>query len=331
MSAEHSSGFEHQPGPAPEVIIPDIEQVRDSFRAYPSDYQLEKTMHVLESTQMAQLEPSVRAEQIEVLSQGTLRGREIGMPEVLRSAQGEIAERHYIAKLLIQSPETAEVLVENAVAGFHATNSYSLAGIIESGAMYSGIELHEQGKAANGTGDAALNGKGQTTISFGVMHSVERNTSTWSKGEKTCSDEEVRKQLAEDVDSARQLLSEMEPGSRGEPKMKAALHNAALMLKNYKQNPNSLASTMLRHRFPVVVGVSTDFVRISEETREKGNILIGEPYFGEFRPNAQEIPLDVLPVIGVPNQHVKNVTELLAMFSHDKTQVVALEDLLEVA
>jgi hypothetical protein len=331
MSPENTSHFEDRLGPLPQQDPEALSRIEDSFRYGASQRQLERIVTIVTSPQIANLEPEARANQHEVLTQGTLHGRTIGMPEAQRNAQDEIDERLFMAKLLIKSPQTAEAIAEAGIAGFHATSSFGLAGIVESGAMYQASVLHAKGKASRGAGDAAVNGKGQTTMSFGSMHAVKRNVETWGGPDVTQTDSEAREQLAKDVDDARHLLAEMEPDTRGEKLMRAALHNASLLEHGYKSDPNSLASTMLRHRFPVVVGVNAEFVRSAEETREKGHLLIGERYFAEFRPNADEIPMEALPVIGVPANYVDDTKKLLAQFGREGVNIVALEDLLEVA
>lgn len=326
MPAEQPSRLEERLGPLPEVNPGAISELQDSFYRHVEPHQLEKISYLIASPELARLDADVRADQQEVLAQGTLHDKPVGMIEALRTGQAEIDERLFIARVLMKSPSTAETLVEGQVAGFHATNSYALAGIIEGGAMLSGRSLFEQGKVAgSGAGDAAVNG--QPSISFGTMSKVEHNLGWWSGKYEVLTDSEVRERLQLGVQGAREALAEMDEGTRGEGLVKGALRNAAQLLHNYKEDPDSLSSTMLRHKFPVVVGINADFIREAEDTRERGHLLIGESSMGEFRPNAGEIPIEALPVIGVPANHVQDVEQLLFEFGRQGVKVVAIEDL----
>lgn len=289
-----------------------------------SDYHNQLLTNALASVREDVGTPEQKSAKTEILANGTLSGHEIGMPEVYRDAGAAVRDRIWMSRLVDSAPEAAQILAEREVVGFHATGSYALAGLIEGGALLSGRQLAESGKASiSGAHDSHV--KGQGSISFGILSETQHNSEQWGDPDEVISSEEVIVKLKNDIDQSESLAQEFVEGNKMRTQLQRLGNNMRQALAEFEAHPNSLAATMMRHKFPVAIGVSRSFVRQTEATRLSGDLLIGQSYYGEFRPAADALPINEVPVIAVPPEKIEPVRKLLALFNHEHVAVVSLE------
>lgn len=273
------------------------------------------------------LDEDTRGEAIEVLTKGTLSGAEIGSSYVNRNIVSEWNEREYLANMLMsgdQSKEAAKAIIEKGVCGFHSTRSQALAGMLESGALMSAYALNEKGHIMVTGEHYYQKPEGQDTISFSNL-AESRNAALDHAGEHGVK-VRAHETVLEDMRAAMNQMSELDDGSRSD-NIKQAVGRYQAAIQSLEANPDSLFAALNKHEFPVMVGISKDYIEESEDRREKSHLLRGVSHLGEFRPVDTEIPLAALPVVAVPAEVVAPVTELFRMFGHPDTKIVAFETL----
>ena len=272
-------------------------------------------------------DPQKAAHIHEVLINGTYDGKEIGLREAHRNAFVEADDRIWHVALINHKPELAETIIEQEVAGFHITGSYALAGVLEDGALMSSKALEAEGKTSvTGQHDIAA---AQSSISFGSVKEIVRNADAWGGPNDVRTNEQVIADFEKEIEEAEAGKAMSVEGTRGFYLYDFVSRHARQAIAEFQQNPNSLQSTLLRYRFPVAFGVSRSFVRESEKERGNGHLNIGTSDFGEFRPAADYIPMEALPVIAVPADKVQPVSQLLKEFGYDSA-VISLDDFRQV-
>lgn len=269
--------------------------------------------------------PEQKSLETEVLANGTYKGHPVGLRELSYGAHSEALDRIWLSKVISNDPETGKLIGEHEVVGFHATSSVALAGLVESGALKSGRALQEEGKAVvTGAHDAA---KGSSAISFGSLEKTDQNVSSWAGPERMRTSEEVAEELTNSAAETESLAAEFVEGSKQNTRLKHVAENFRQALAEFQADSNSLSATMMRNQFPMAIGIARSYVEATEPVREHGRFHNGQSYMGEFRPASENIPLEALPVIGVPKDKVEAVKKLLEIFKHDNVVVVPLESL----
>lgn len=302
--------------------------LQQNTQYYVGPYNTEHVNQTLQEIAKSDDTPEQKGAEMDVLVNGKAFGHEVGLASIQRGASDVMDDRHWLANVMHADLETAKVIAEKHIVGFHAANSLTLAGFVEEGGLISGKELDRRGRATpNGQHDAYTDGQG--TISFGKLGATEINTRNWAGPNRTHTHEQATQQLHDAVAQAEDDVASQKEGTRGHTLLSNILRNQILARDTYLSNPNSLAATLTRNQFPVVFGVTAEFVKAQEESRTKGTLMTPRgSEWGEFRPNANEIPVNALPVIGVPADRLEGVRKLLDQFGHQDITVVPLESLL---
>ena len=301
--------------------------VESSSRYHIPEYALADLCSTAETIVSSDISQEQKDAAAEILLYGTLEGKEVGMPEVVRDGQSAVQERIWTAKLMASHPEVAQTVVEKEIAGFHATGSFALAGLIEEGALLSGRKLRESGKASV-TGAHDAHEDGQPSISFGALHATKHNVEAYGGQHRKRSHAEVSADLHGQIEGAKKMSADYAGNTKMHKILAGIVHNAELALSDYEHDPDSLAATMMRWQFPVAIGVNRSFVRAKEAERQHGSLRHGQSGdFAEFRPAADIIPIEALPVIAVPTDKMRPVSELLGKFGHAQVSVVSLESI----
>lgn len=316
-------------GPSPAEWSPTTyhatgEGISGSIAGHVSEYDQNMLVTALHEAADSDDSEVQKSSETEILANGTLHGQEVGMAEVYRDANQVARDRLWMANLVHTAPEIADILAEREIVGFHATGSFALASLVESGSLLSGRQLAETGRASI-TGAHDAHSAGQSSISFGQLSETQHNIEQYGGQDLKLSSEEVVANLTYEVMDSAKMAEEFPVGSKLNVSMRRLSENFRQALTDFQANPDSLAATMMRNKFPVAVGITRGFVRQAEAERQKGNLKIGQSYYGEFRPAAEVIPIEALPVVVVPADKVEPVRQLLAMFKHDQVAVIPIE------
>jgi hypothetical protein len=267
----------------------------------------------------------------EIIARGTLHGEEVGMQAARKNGTAIINERRWAAVMRTRHPNTLQTLVDQEVAGTHASGSFALAGFIQDGEFYSGWGLHERGKASiTGAHDGTPSGNPQRGIAFGSLDQTRHNVEVWGAPSRDLTDAEVVAELQQAIANARNDLATQQAGGRLHTQALARVHNAELALHHFQTQPQTLTSALMRHQFPVVFGVRRSFVQQAEGQRaaDYPPLHWGEGDYGEFRVAADAIPSGKgISVIGVPAKEVATTKQVLQQFGRHGVEVVPLEEL----
>lgn len=273
----------------------------------------------------------------EILASGTINGEGIGSDIVRRNVNQATEERLLMARLVErggQSQRLAEIIAEWGVCGFHGTNQSALAGMLEAGALLSAQDLNEAGDhMVSGEHVYSEEEGGQSTISFAALGDsprVMQNYAGPATYELFSSDEAAQKRLDEAVEMnqlADQIVSQYGEGSLVVQHLRDGAERKQRMAGHIKNNPDSLRAIFERTRFPVVVGVTGDFVERSVETGATSHATLLSNVakdLGEFR-IAEKIPMGEIPLILVPEVIAPWTKEVLRRQGYGDIEVQPLE------
>lgn len=273
------------------------------------------------------IDTETRHQAAEVLKIGELDGHTIGMDDVNRNVVNEWDERTYIARLLIAGPEgkaAAEAIAEKGICGFHSTRSQALAGILESGKLMAASRVEENDQHMVTGEHIYQGGNDQAMISFSNLAETKQSALNYAgyHGVKERDHQTLLQDMRNKVGQLSEYVGEDTPFSRV-ARAYARRHEAAI--QHIEENPESLFAILSKHEFPVMLGISKEYVLETERTRQKHHLLQGVASLGEFRPADDIIPLDALPVIAVPEEVIAPVTELFRTYGYPDTKVVSFE------
>lgn len=100
-------------------------------------------------------------------------------------------------------------------------------------------------------------------------------------------------------------------------------------IRKLVKSPESVSAELSADPFPVIVGISRDFVRSTVPAKGASrNLSLGADDMAEFRPFADEIPLAALPLIAVPFENIEQVSALFKAQGYSANEIVAMEDLI---
>lgn len=262
----------------------------------------------------------------EILTRGTAGDMPIGLPDVIGDAYGEMEERIAFANLTVEDPETAKIVRD--IAGFHATNSGALGCMLElsEGSLVAAYARDQKGlPAVSGAGDTKVTGKSQSTISFGTLSGLKGNVGRYGGPIEDLTHEEVVRNFEANIESGHKFVDDFGP------QFIPMVNQDQAALADYRGNPDSLRATLQRHRFPVAIGVKSDFVRAVEEDRDNGRLIKGASGMTEFQPFTQEVPIDQM-VLAVPRNCILFIKQSLKALGYQQhVDIVPLESLIEAS
>ncbi len=267
----------------------------------------------------------------EILQTGKDGGVEVSYDGyVARNPTDETFVRLKMAELSVYSPNTYEALRDQHVIGFHGTRSVALAGMMRTGKLVSARIANQLPDVHMGTGEHyAQSVSGQDSISFSHMGALDTvGTYAGERTDVTHTPESLAMSLRQTIAEAKAYDG---PSDNIAEHIQAAGRRAEEALDILTNKPKGLEATLMLNDFPVMVGISADFLESSEANPspavKHGRIKTGETSMGEFRPMVPEIPIDEgLPVFAVPAARVEGTQKLLRQFGHNTT-VVPIEDL----
>lgn len=317
--------FTYEGDVAPDVYTkPEIDGDSFSYAYHEQGYAAESI-----AKRIAQLEGSTDVEKsaLEILARGTLNGEDVEPRDVLRDSTAEADYRMALADIFLRNPATGELLVDKRVAGFHGTSSSALAGMLGHGGMVSARELNSR-EAVMATGEHYAQGpEGQGSISFSHIGSLDTAVG-YAGSSKELTQDQIVEELSQERQKGLSLLEQMkdEPISKV---IESLLVNNDRVMKEVTTHPDGLFAQLSRDRFPVLAGVSYDFVVDTiPESSTNGfgrSVTHGVGEMGEFRPFPEEIPFSALPVFAVPEAKVRLVRGLLDTYGHKDVEVIPLE------
>lgn len=265
---------------------------------------------------------------IEMIGRGSLQGVGLSLPEVSRNAGSELRSRMYMAKLMEDHPATAEAMIKNDIIGFHGGRSLALAGVIEKGALLSGRKLREAGLPAINGEHIYQHEKGQPTVSFSSLDETEAALYyAGSKNKNVKTPKDVLGELSIIKQALQEIIDASDVGDKLKQKVAAQIKDTENAEAELRERPNSLMSLMMRYDFPVMFGISGQYVKEAESRREKYDLLYGQRAIGEFQPAGDSVPLSALPVIAVPKQYIEAVNQVIAGENVQGVTIVPIEDL----
>lgn len=287
----------------------------------------------------------------EIVRQGTDNGQSLEPCLVSRNADDQLDCRETLASWKVRQPAIYEAITAQNVVGFHGTRSATLAGLLEHGGLMST-------RHSTGLGDKApvmtagehiyQSPEGQKGVSFSNLAHLD------SAGNYAGSGESHRRTPDEVVANLDYQITEFEKYARQFEatggKMSAVMRSAAARIQKARQEfvtkPDSLASVLMKHDFPVMVGIDGTYIAehpyYEKRQSQPGTgdastaeylddrhrqVWLGVGDMGEFRPVGQFIPTEALPVVAVPAERVESVQTLFKMHETPVT-VVPIEDLL---
>ena len=253
-----------------------------------------------------------------IVLQGKLGETEI-TPLMGRYHISELYEKRMrLLEILQEDKALAETLVNQHIAGFHATKSGSLWGILHHGALLSAAEARLRGQILS-TGERTFSPReGQPTISFADWRhrkSIDRYAGKTHPLELS----ELEKTRKEMIDAAKTL----NPSSKNilDTNLMLGADDIQKLVDYVLANPNSKEAELIIENFPIVFGVDIEGLpsceRInwtSEPDSIKTKVIEIAPgdIRGEFLISGKELPLSRVPAVGVPAERIEGVKALFA-------------------
>lgn len=301
------------------------EQLTTHYHLRDPDYAMAKLGEL--SGQAETLDQATKVQ--EIITQGKDGAHTLPDALVSRDGDSEMEFRLKMAELFVKVPETYEALRDHNIAGFHGTRSITLAGMLEVGGLVSTARANAlDTKPLLVSGEHIYQGKeGQSSISFSqIGYEDQAGSYAAYKRDTVHTTEEKLRILKDEVAQFDDFIAQ---GSSFAAVAEAGKARHLKAVEELTAHPDSLRSTLLRHDFPVLVGISADFLEQDEEANGGArNLQHGQSSMGEFRPFSQEIPMDALPVLAVPRDKMTGVKQLFAIHGHPDLAVVPLEDLM---
>jgi hypothetical protein len=251
---------------------------------------------------------------------------------VARDAYNELQIRKKMAEIAVKSPGTYEALRDGHVVGFHGTRSIALAGMMRTGKLMSARSVNgvaESDGIHMGSGEHGFqSAEGQESMSFSHLGALDSaGNYAGERVDATYTPDEVAERLRESIVGYAEYDGRTDRVGRIFQAAKKRTENALGIITN---KPKGLEATLMLNDFPVLVGVSADFVMAAEDNPSPDVKHIrthtGESSMGEFRPLATEAPLTALPVFAVPRVRMEGMQRLLRQFGHGNN-VIPIEDL----
>lgn len=265
---------------------------------------------------------SESAEVKELLLRSSLRGKPYDSRGFTRRGQ-ELAIRHKLADIYETAPETAAILVDKEIMGFHGTKSVALADILEQGALLSAAEANARGLSVV-TGEHLFQPEtGQRSISFSSLAEPEHALTYAGSESAEKSPPAAFAQLEDTIIEMRASLPEFH--GRARKILQAQIANRQLLLDELKTKPDSLRSKLYRQDFPVLLGVSREGALKTEKTNWQPLDGTTSDY-AEFRAGSEEIPLSDM-VVAVPRSKLDFTRQLFEERGFDPSNVIPIEDL----
>lgn len=264
-------------------------------------------------------------EQVAAAAEITLTGHYHGnpLPELLgrSDASDEYAKMQQFIGIAVSEPELAHDIVANNVAGFHASNSSSLLGVLKYG-LLSSREARSH-RLALGSGERTFTNHSASApafISFADWRSPE-TLSQYAHGgaEHPMQYEDYLTQIS----NLEKGIAHMESETNARD---VFVKNARLVLEDTKHvamqlynDPDSLASHLIKANFPVLYGVDISgysHIESSALIRDTstGPLLaecVTSDSQGEFAIFNGNVPPESIPVIAVPEHWVTTIRELI--------------------
>ena len=261
-------------------------------------------------------------------------GQELRTDEVARNVGDEIEARKRLAYIAANHPETYTVLRDNGTVGFHGTRSSALAGILMTGELRSAKAMHED----TDSGAFMLSGEhvfqaaeGQGSISFsGLSDLVTPKYFAAADLNQTKNTETVIAELHREADKLIRDAEARDLQGQNLGGVYKALHKQyERAIGAVEAHPDGLEATLLKNNFPVLIGLSGDFVEAAEAAPDPNvphtRTISGQSEQAEFRPLASRIPIKNL-IFAVPADRVDGMRRLLDMF-HCDNSIVAIDAL----
>ncbi len=268
----------------------------------------------------------------EIALSGTLGGVEI-TPVYGKSNVGDPFRK--VAQLLgiyNQDPETAKALVENRIAGFHATQSSALYGIVTHKAILSAQTARSRGTVLSSGEKLFSSVEGQQSISFGDWRAPETIAQYAESGMQYNSVEGIERRVQE-LQTLEAEMGHLDQDGRMRTNIRQSIQDLRETALLIQKNPKSVQSRMLLANFPVALGVNVDDIPavdlIVEHNKARNEIVQRVPgdIVGEFMYFGPEMPLDRVRVIAVPKEKIKETKIFLATHGVDHIQVVDISPL----
>lgn len=363
----HTQFTEHQPQPQPITLVevnnhwnqasdPSALAGEGGYRPLTADeaYDAISSAHYIGRSQenstadwLASMDDSTRENVVNILVHSQLGGWPV--PEARGQRSSNKANQWRLASIYAHDPETAELIAENNIIGFHGTRSSSLVDILEDQALLTAYEANKRGRTIT-TGEL-VNGlsDGDRQVAFANWaspHSLDR----YAGPAEPLTLEALEEKIAENEKNKAYYIEVFgEPDEAENPvyydRMQVVSHRIELLKQEAQfvaDNPDSLRASLILANFPISFGLSgngytefDNYIQLSNDNEaNRESAIVKFPYApassdidGEFAA-AANVDLTRCPVVAVPSEYMGTLHTLLENYGNGyRPRIVPLESL----
>lgn len=279
---------------------------------------------------------------LELLSTGTVKGKEIPMPMGKYNWHSRFEKALKILDIYVKNPQLAEYLVENEILGVHCTQSGALPGIVDHHALLSAKEANDRGLALS-TGERTFSKKGgQNSISFADYYATE-SIKEYALPNNTPNS---LTKLKKDLESTQEYLNDISEHPDKYPSYLTSdhpfVHNAQARMKDLREtialieeSPDSIDAQMVLRGIPIALGVVAGNMEIKESLYGLANkstecfvAAVSSDIKGEFIFKGNELPLENVKIIFTTAQNIEYIKKYLEQKGINHIEVGNIEDIL---
>ncbi len=269
-------------------------------------------------------DPDTTAVVFEIVQNNSLFGHEITPVMGKHSYTDERNKQTRLLSIYERDPETAKLLVDEDIAGFHGSRSGALFGILRHDGLLSAAESRNRGQLIS-SGEKTYSRKGgQRFISFADWRAPESLT---KYAHSSNSEPLTIPALEETVETLKKGYIEYQAlWGDDHPFVYNVLHQISDtedLISLIKTEPDSEEVDLLHDNFPIAFGVTMKgfdlYDRIFDlpkgEKPENAMVcIVNSDIQGEFAVENEKVALDKLPVIAVPKDKIAKIKEIIERY-----------------